>query len=71
VNRGDSAPVVSSTAVGEQPCSTLTCSFSPVCSETWACSGIARWAAYSATSVIEAASTARTEWIAAPMRTPS
>ena len=47
------------------------CSFSAGCSDTWACSGMARSAAHAATTSIAAGSTARTEWMAAPMRTPA
>ena len=45
-------------------------SFSAGCSETWACSGRSRSAAHAATVAQASGSTARTLWIAAPMRAP-
>ncbi len=45
--------------------------FSSGCSETWAWSGTSRSPAQAATAAASAGATARTLWIAAPIRTPA
>ena len=67
VNRSPSTPCRSSKSIGVQPCTAQHCSFSAGCSLTWACSGASCAAAHSATTDIDAGSTLRTEWIAAPI----
>ena len=72
VDRGEalahSAPAPSSTAVGVPPYAARHSSFSAGCSETCACSGAARSRAHAATTAALSGSTARTLWMAAPIR---
>ena len=72
VKRASSAPASASSAVGVRPYASRHASFSAGCSETWACSGApSRRAALTrrtAATSREPGSTARTLWIAAPMR---
>ncbi len=63
---GPSAPWPCRSSVGVQPWTARQASFSARCSERWKCSGLP--GAHSTTVGIWSAGTARTEWIAAPMR---
>ncbi len=68
VVRGPSAPWSARSRAGVVPWARAQASFSAVCSERWTCSGAERSAAQSATVRSSAAGTARTEWMAAPIR---
>lgn len=66
--RGPSAPRSASSRVGVTPCAARQASFSAVCSDRWTCNGASRSDAHAATVPSCSAGTARTEWIAAPIR---
>jgi hypothetical protein len=63
-----SAPCSSSSSAGVRPWAARHASFSARCSDRCACSGALRSRAHSATVASWSAGTARTEWIAAPIR---
>ncbi len=68
VVRGPRTPWSASSRVGVRPCAARQASFSAVCSDRCTCSGARRSSAHRATVVNCPAGTARTEWIAAPIR---
>src|SRR2546430_2351235 len=63
-------PSRSSNAAGVQPSTARHSSTSAGCSARCMCSGAFRWRAQAATTRIDAGSTARTLWMAAPIWTP-
>ena len=68
VVRGPSTPCSERSCVGVQPWAARQASFSAVCSDRCTCSGARRSSAQRATVANWPAGTARTEWMAAPIR---